>query len=64
MTVGWYYNGVDEVGVWVNDVKVGVLDGTSTYLPDTILNPSLAFLNGEAVAKVLTVDYVFVAFER
>ncbi len=64
ITVGWYYNGSNAVDVFINDAKVASLDGTSTYLPDTILTPSIALLNGEAVAKTLTVDYFFAAIER
>ena len=65
VTVGWYYDGKSEIQVFVNDVKVGTLDGTSTYLPDaTSLAPTIALLNGEAVAKNMTVDYIFTAVER
>lgn len=64
LTVGWYYNGVDSVAVYVNDAQVATLDGTSTYLPDTELSVSFGTLNGEAVAKVLTLDYIFAAKER
>ena len=65
VTVGWAYDGKSEIGVFLNDVKVGTLDGSSTYLPDaTNLAVSFALLNGEAVAKVLTVDFVLAAVER
>lgn len=64
LTVAWYFDGQSEVAYWVNDVQQGHLDGTSTYLPDTPLSLSVALLNGEAVAKVLTVDYLFAAVER
>jgi hypothetical protein len=64
VTVAWYYDGVDKVGYYVNDVQLGTLDGSSTYLPDTILTDSIALLNGEAVAKNMTIDYLFTALER
>lgn len=65
VNVGWYYDGKSSVNVFVNDVQVATLDGSSTYLPDAAtLSPSFAILNGEAVAKLLTVDYIFAAVER
>lgn len=65
VVVGWAYDGKSSVEVFVNDVKVATLDGSSTYLPNaTSLTPSFAILNGEAAAKSLTVDYVFAAVER
>ena len=63
VTVGWYYNGVDEVSYYIDDVKKGTSDATSTYLPDTILTDSIALLNGEAGAKSRTVDYILNAME-
>lgn len=64
MTVGLYYDGVSEMKYYVNDVQLGTLAATSAYLPDTALAVSWGLLNGEAVAKVMTVDYLFAAIER
>jgi hypothetical protein len=64
LTVAWAYDGVSEVKYFVNDIQLGTLDGTSTYLPDTELTVSFAIMNGEAVAKTMTVDYIFAAQER
>lgn len=64
LTVAWYYDGKSELAYFVNDVQKGHLDASSTYLPDTDLGISFAILNGEAVAKILTIDYVFAAKER
>jgi hypothetical protein len=64
VTVAWYYDGVDKLFYYVNDVMLGVLDASSTFLPDTELTPSIAFMNGEAGAETLTIDYVFAAKER
>lgn len=64
LTVGWYYNGVDEVAYYVNDVQLGHLDGSSSFLPDTELTVSFGIQNGEAVAKTMTVDFIFAAKER
>jgi hypothetical protein len=64
LTVGWEYDGVNAVKYFVNDVHKGTLDASSTYLPDTALTVSFGLMNGEAVAKTMTVDYVFAAIER
>lgn len=64
---GWYFDGGRYVEAYLNGVKVYTMDLSatpSTYLPDAALTPSFAILNGEAVAKTLTVDYIFAAVER
>lgn len=64
LTVAWAYDGKGEVAYFVNDVQMGTLAATSAYLPDTELTVSFAMQNGEAVAKTMTVDYIFAANER
>ena len=64
LTVAWYYDGIDRVEYFVDDVLLGALDASSTYLPDTELTVSFGVMNGEAVAKTMTVDYIFAAQER
>lgn len=64
IVLGWYYDGKGSVQVFVNDVQVGTLDGTSTYLPDTELTVSFGIQNGEAVAKTMSVDYILAAKKR
>lgn len=64
MTVGWYYDGKSAVKYFVNDVHVGTLDGSSTYLPDTELTVSFGLQNGEAVAKTMSLDYIFASKAR
>lgn len=65
VTLQWYYNGDGRVFFGVNGVLVGSMDASSTYLPDaTNLTMSFMVQNGEAVAKNMTVDYVYAAFER
>ena len=64
VTFGWAYDGVDTVEFFFNDVKVATLDASSTYLPDALLTPSFGVQNGEAVAKTMTLDYIFAATER
>jgi hypothetical protein len=64
VTVGFYYDGKSAVLAFVNDAKVASLDASATYLPDTLLNVSFGVQNGEAVAKTMTLDYIFAAQER
>jgi len=62
--LAWYYDGVSKVAYAVDGVVKGTLDGSSAYLPDTVTTISFAIQNGEAVAKTMTVDYVYAAVER
>ena len=64
ITVEAFYDGVDRLYYGYNGTIVGYLDASSTYLPDTSLAPVIEIKNGEAVAKTLTADYIFVAKER
>jgi len=68
ITVGFYYNGVDEVvyAASTNSLNPTVLGKlATTNLPnDEELTISFGIQNGEAVAKTLSVDYIFVAKER
>lgn len=64
LSVAWYYDGKGSLKYYVNDVHKGTLDASSTYLPDTELTISFGIQNGEAVAKTMSVDYVFAAKER
>jgi hypothetical protein len=64
LTVAWYYDGKGSVKYFVNDEHKGTLDASSTYLPDTELTISFGIQNGEAVAKTMSVDYIFAAKER
>lgn len=62
--LGFYYDGEGKVVYEVNGDVVGALDGSSSYLPDTTCTVSFALQNGEAVAKTMTVDYLYAAKER
>ena len=65
ITLAWYYDGVDKVFYYVDDVCKGSLAATSAYLPDaTNLAVTIALQNGEAVAKTMSIDYVFASEER
>lgn len=62
-TVAFYYNGVDGIEYYVDDVKLGT--AVVTNLPDDEeLTISFGIQNGEAVAKVMTVDYILAVKER
>jgi hypothetical protein len=63
----WYYDGVQTINVFKDGTQITSIDLTSTpstYLPNTELTLSFGIKNGEAVAKVMTVDYLFAAQER
>lgn len=68
ITVAFYYNGVDEVVYAAstsstNPAVLGKL--ATTNLPDDEeLTISIALQNGEAVAKTMSIDYVYAAKER
>lgn len=61
------FDGARYVEIFVNGVKKTTVDLSATlsaYLPDTELTVSFGVKNGEAVSKVMTVDYIFAAQER
>ena len=67
IVLGWEYDGARTIRIFKDDVQVGTLDltaTTSTYLPDTPITVSIAMMNGEAVAKTMSIDYVFAGIER
>jgi hypothetical protein len=62
--LGWYYDGQSTIAYEVNGTVLGSVSGSSSYLPDTTCTVSFALQNGNAVARTMTVDYIFVAKER
>lgn len=63
ITLGFYYNGVDAVEYYVDDVYLGA--SAVTNLPDDeVLTLSFGIQNGEAVAKTMTLDYLLAVKER
>ena len=67
MTIGFSYDGRRTIELFKDDVMFKAVDLTGTptaYLPNTELTVTFGVQNGEAVAKVMTVDYVFAAIER
>lgn len=63
LTVAWYYDGAGSLLYFVDDAHKGTLD-VSSYLPDTEVTISFGIQNGEAVAKTMSIDYLFAAKER
>lgn len=65
ITLEWYYDGAGRLYYGSNNVILGSMDASSTYLPDaTNLTVSFTVQAGEAGAETMTVDYLFAAFER
>jgi hypothetical protein len=67
MTLAFAYDGKRYVELFKDDVLVSTVDlstDVTTYLPDTELTISFGIQNGEAVAKTMSVDYIFAALER
>lgn len=63
LVVGFYWDGINRIYYSVDDTVLGFL--ASTNLPDDeALTVSFGVQNGEAVAKTMSVDYIFVAKER
>lgn len=63
ITLGFFYDGVDKIIVFVNDVAVA--SSVTTNLPDDeALTVSFGIQNGEAVAKTMTLDYIMASKER
>ncbi len=61
--LGFYYDGISAVQYFVNGSIAG--SSVTTNLPDDEdMTITIAIQNGEAVAKTMTVDYVYVAKER
>jgi hypothetical protein len=61
--LGFYYDGASAVQYFVNGTYTG--SSVTTNLPDDEdMTVTIAIQNGEAAAKTMTVDYVYVAKER
>lgn len=67
MTLAFVFDGKRTIDLYKNDALIKSVDigGTfATYMPDTELTVSFGLQNGEAVAKTMSVDYIFAAIER
>jgi len=62
--LAWYYNGKDAIEVWKDNVKVFTQTDLSRLPDGNTIGVSFGIQNGEAAAKVMTVDYIYVAVER
>ena len=61
------FDGKRYVTLWKDGAQLATVDLTATlatYLPDTELTVSFGLKNGEAVAKTMSIDHIFVAQER
>jgi len=61
-TLAFYWNGVSTIQIAVDNVLVATASNVTP--PTTEMKVSFAVQNGEAVAKTMNVDYIFVARER
>lgn len=62
--LSFYWDGIDRIWVGVNGTAVAVMTPGASLPDDEILTLSFGIQNGEAVAKTMSVDYLFVAKER
>ena len=63
ITVGFYWDGVDTIHYFVDDVEQGTLS-SGTIPDDEYLSVSFGCQNGEAIANTMTTDFIFSAMER
>ena len=63
MTLGWFYNGADEVVFFKDGAKIASLP-TTNFPDDQHIRVSFGIQNGEAAAKSMHIDYVTVIKER
>ena len=63
VTLGYYYNGVDRIDTFVNGV-FSKSSAVTNLVDDEELTVSFGIQNGEAVAKVMTIDYISVSKQR
>jgi len=62
--VGFYYDGATKVAAFVNGSQVSQTTILTNLIDDEELSVSFGIQNGEAVAKILSLDYIFVSTER
>jgi hypothetical protein len=63
IVLGFAYDGKTTLSYMVDGTVTGSVD-IASYFPDTELTVSFGVQNGEAVAKTMSVDYIFAAQER
>jgi len=60
----FYYNGKDEVEVWVDGVKKATHTTLTNLCQDEELAITISLTNGSAAAHTMSVDYIYIAQER
>lgn len=63
VTLGFVYNGIDRIDIYVDDNRVAS-SVTTNLVDDEELTISFALQNGEAVAKTMSIDYIFASKQR
>lgn len=63
VTLGFVYDGASRIDIYVNDTRVAS-SATTNLVDDEELTISFGIQNGEAVAKVMSLDYLFVSKNR
>lgn len=63
ISLGFYYDGKETITIFSNGVAVA-RSNVDNLPDDEVLTISFGIQNGEAVAKTMSMDYVFVAKER
>lgn len=66
-TFAFVWDGAQYIRLYKDDAWIATADLTttpSTYLPDTGCTVSFGIKNGEAVAKVMSLDYIYCVAER
>ena len=62
LTMEWYWDGISRFYYGVNGIPLGFLEPANPVV--TELTVSFGVQNGEAVAKTMSLDYIFAAKER
>ena len=62
LTMEWYFDGISRIYYGVDGTPLGFLEPANLTAEE--LTVSFGIQNGEAVAKTMTVDYMFAAKER
>lgn len=63
MELAFFYDGKSEIAIYKDGRKIAS-SGLTGLVDDEELTISFGIQNGEAVAKVMSIDYIFVAKER
>ena len=64
LEVAFYWDGIDRIWYGVNGTALGFVTPGASLPDNEELTVSFGIQNGEAVAKTMTVDYIFAAMER